>query len=80
MGFLLVLFIVLIGGGWLLGKSIGNGLFPKEEDPMDYWKKYKEPPVINNHYHTHVHHHQNLTIIDDETKKKILEIKKSHSS
>jgi len=80
MGFLLVLFIVLVGGGWLLGKSIGNALFPKEEDPMDYWKNYKEPPVINNHYHTHVHTHQNLTIIDDETKKKILEIKKSHSS
>lgn len=78
MGFLLVLFIVLVGGGWLLGKGIGNVLFPAEKNPMDDWKNFKEPPVINNHYHTHVHHHQNLTIIDDETKKKILEINKSH--
>lgn len=78
MDFILGLFIICVGGGWLLFKSIGNVLFPKEKDPFaDYLKNYKEPPVINNHYHTHVHHHQNLTVIDDETKKKVLELKNS---
>lgn len=73
-----LLFIVCVGGCWLISKAIGNVLFPKEKNPMDYWKNYKEPPVINNHYHTHIHNHQNLTVIDDETKKKVLELKKSH--
>lgn len=76
MGLLFILFVVLVVGGWLLGKSVGNALFPKERDPLDYLKNYKEPPVIHNHYHTHHHTHQNLTIIDDETKKKVLELKR----
>ena len=77
MGFLAALFIILVGGGWLLGKGLGSFLFQKESDPLDYLKNYKEPPVIHNHYHTHVHHHQNLTVIDDETRKKVLELKNS---
>jgi len=75
MEFLGLLFFVCVGGGWLFGKLAGNVLFPKKKDPLaDFLKNYKEPPVINNHYHTHIHHHQNLTIIDDETKKKVLEL------
>lgn len=36
-----MLFIVLAGEGWLLGKGIGNALFPKEKNPRDHWKTVK---------------------------------------
>lgn len=60
---LLMLFIVLAGEGWLLGKGIGNALFPKEKDPMDHWKNGKEPRVANSRCRTHVSRRQNLTVI-----------------
>ncbi len=30
--FILILFVVLVGGGWLFGKSIGQWIFGKDED------------------------------------------------
>jgi hypothetical protein len=70
MGFILffiVLFIVLVGGGWVVGKSIGNALFPDEKKD-----KYT---FINNITHVHHHEHKNISIIDDATKKRIFELK-----
>lgn len=72
MGFILffvVLFIVLVGGGWMIGKSIGNALFPSEKE-----EKYT---FINNITHHHYHEHKNISIIDEETKKKIFELKEN---
>lgn len=67
--FFVVLFIVLVGGGWRIGKSIGNALFPGEKE-----EKYT---FINNITHVHHHEHKNISIIDEETKKRIFELKES---
>lgn len=66
MWLLLVLFVFFVGGGWLLGKSIGNFLFPKEKDRFTF---------IDKSVHHHYHEHKNISIIDDVTKKKIFELK-----
>lgn len=67
--FFVVLFIVLVGGGWRIGKSIGNALFPGE--------KKDNITFINNITHTHHHEHKHISIIDDETKKSIFELSES---
>lgn len=59
----------MVGGGWLLGKSIGELLFPRE--------KTEKITFINNITHNHYHDHKNISIIDEETKKKIFELKES---
>ena len=72
MMFIIILFVVLVGGGWLLGKSIGNALFPSEKED-----KYT---FIDRSVHHHHHEHKNISIIDDTTKKKIFELKESKDS
>lgn len=67
--FFVILFIVLVGGGWLIGKSFGNALFPGEKE--------EKTTFINNITHVHYHEHKNISIIDEETKKKIFELKES---
>lgn len=69
MWLILILFIVLVGGGWLVGKAIGNALFPDE--------KKETYTFVNNITHNHYHEHKNISIIDDETKKRIFELKES---
>lgn len=68
--FFLVLFVVFVGGGWSLARGFANFLFPKEEERF-------VDKSINNHYHTHIHEHRNISIIDEETKEKILDLKDS---
>jgi len=65
--FILILFVVFVGGGWLIGKSFGNFLFPDEKE--------EKITFINNITHNHYHEHKNISIIDDVTKKKIFELK-----
>lgn len=70
MWFIIVLFIVFVGGGWVIGKAIGKALFGQSED------KYIDKSVnyyTENHYHSH--EHKNITIIDEQTREKILELK-----
>ena len=64
--FLLILFIVLVGGGWSMGRSIG-GLFSGEEKPT-----YIDKSV---HHHYHTHEHKSINIIDEETRKKVFELR-----
>ncbi len=80
--FILFLFIFFVGGGWLIGRSIG-GFIGKRIDSNSYDK----PTYIDNsvHHHLHVHEHgsktvenhnhlhQNLTVIDEETHQKGLD-------
>lgn len=70
--FILVLFIILVGGGWVLGKGLGKMLFPNDRET------YIDKSV---HYHTtvinHNHEHKNISIIDDETKEKVIVYQKS---
>lgn len=72
--FILFLMIgfVLIFGGRSVGRSIGGALIQDKKPPA--------PTYIDNsttiHHHHHHHNHQNISIIDDVTKKKILELKK----
>jgi hypothetical protein len=68
--FIVILFVVLVGGGWLIGKSIGEALFPSEKDKYTFIDK-------SVHHHHHHHEHKNISIIDDVTKKKIFELKES---
>lgn len=65
--FIIVMFIVFVGGGWLIGKSIGNALFPSERRERNVY--------IDKSVHHHYHEHKNISIIDDVTKKKIFELK-----
>lgn len=70
MEFILILFVVLVGGGWMIGKALGNLLFPKDKNDSQF---------IDNsvHHHYHHHEHKNISIIDETTKKKIFELKES---
>lgn len=78
--FLLILFIVFVGGGWVLGKGVGNFLFPDEKEKETYIDKsvnYHYHTVINNTNHNTMvnHDHKQISIIDPETKKDILNLK-----
>lgn len=46
---------MLAGGGWLIGKLLGNFLFPRKETDFD--TNYKSPPTIINNYTTEQHLH-----------------------
>lgn len=63
--FFILLFIVLVGGGWSIGKAFGNALFPKEKE-----EKYT---FIDKSVHHHYikEDHQHIHIIDEETKKEV---------
>ena len=54
---LFILAVFFIGGGWLLGKIVGNLLFPKEEDSYFPIKKPSKTIVHNHNYNTHNHLH-----------------------
>lgn len=70
--FILVVCVVFIGGGWLLGTSIGSVIDEKRN-----FKEEERPTYIDNsvnlHTHHHVHSHKNLTVIDEETHRKGLD-------
>lgn len=81
--FIIIIFVVFVGGGWLIGNTIG-GLFESKSSRNNIPDK---PTYIDNSVHYHVHNdthehiekkiiknthnhehkHQNLTIIDEET-------------
>ena len=63
---ILFLFIICVGGCWLVFKAIGEALFGKRE---------KRNVYIDRSVHYHKHEHRNISIIDDATKKKIFELK-----
>lgn len=65
--FLFFLFVILVGGGWLLGKVVGSVLFPSKKENRNV---YIDKSV---HYHEHKH----INIIDDITKKRVFELKES---
>lgn len=65
---ILFLFIICVGGCWLLFKTIGDALFGKTE---------KKDTYVDKSVHYHQHEHKNISIIDDETKKKVFELKES---
>jgi hypothetical protein len=66
--FVVVLFVILVGGGWLVGKGVGKALFGEKKEKYTFQSK---------HIHHHHHEHKNISIIDDVTKKKIFELKQS---
>ena len=55
MGIILV-FVFFVGGGWLLGKIIGNILFPKKDSEI-FTSNSKEPNITINNYTTEQHLH-----------------------
>lgn len=73
--FILILFMIFVGGGWVLGKGLGKILFPTEKET--YIDK-----SVHHHYYTTTHHHEhkNISIIDDNTKKKIFELKETKTT
>lgn len=73
MGFIIFLFLFLVGGGWAIGKLLGNAFFPKNENGG-----YIDNS-IHHHHHHHTHTHQNLTVIDSETHKKALDKSKPNT-
>jgi len=65
---IIALFIICVGGCWLIAKAIGEILFGKSKKDNYFIDK-------SVHHHHHHHEHKNISIIDDATKKKILELK-----
>lgn len=63
---IIILFVVCVGGCWLIARAIGEALFGKSE---------KRNVFIDKSVHHHYHEHKNISIIDDATKKKIFELK-----
>lgn len=57
MEFLIVLFVIIVGSCYLIAKSIGNAIFPKNND-------YKVGDYVDKsvHHHHHVHYHDNRRI------------------
>jgi|APLak6261661892_1056031.scaffolds.fasta_scaffold00026_27 hypothetical protein len=70
--FFLILFIVLVGGGWRIGKSFGNFLFPGEKENRNVF--------IDKSVHHHHHEHKHINIIDDKTKEEIIVYQKTITS
>lgn len=66
--FILILFVVLVGGGWYIGRSIGGALERRINEPDSSSRSTYIDKSVN--FHTHHHTHQNLTVIDEETHKK----------
>jgi diacylglycerol kinase family enzyme len=61
MGFLLMLFILCVGGCWLLAKLFGEAMFGKSDNKNTYVDKS-----------VHHHYHDNRSInVDGETFKKL---------
>lgn len=67
--FVIILGFVLIYGCYWIFKSIGDSIFKPERQGS-----YIDRSVTYN-YHVHHHEHKNIHIIDDETKKRIIELK-----
>jgi len=65
--FIIFIFVFFVGGGWLIGKSLGNLFFPERDKNRNVF--------IDRSVHHHYHEHRNISIIDDVTKKKIFELK-----
>lgn len=63
------LFVICVGGCWLIFKAIGSAIFGKKENGNVY---------IDRSVHYHKHEHKNISIIDDTTKKRIFELKKKN--
>lgn len=61
MGFLLFLFIVIVGGCWLIGKLVGEAIFGKASKTDTYIDKS-----------VHHHYHDNRSVhVDKETFKSL---------
>lgn len=57
MGFVIILFVVCVGGCWLLAKLIGEAIFGKPKETY-----------VDKTTHVHHHYHDNRTInVDKET-------------
>lgn len=74
MGFLVALFIICVYGCWKIARGVGQKLFPD-----NHYGGYVDKSVHHHHYY-HSHEHRNITVIDPETKKKILEISDSQKN
>ncbi len=55
--FIIVVFIICVGGCWLIFTVIGSFLFPSENNPN---KVNNKPPIIHNHYY-HNENHLHIT-------------------
>ena len=64
------LFIICVGGCWLVFKAIGEALFGKKDKGHTFVDR-----SVHHHHYTNNHNHSNISIIDDVTKKKIFELK-----
>lgn len=58
--FFVILFFVLAGGGWLIGKSIGNVLFPTTKE--------EKATFIDKSVHHHYHDNRTVNLNGEEFK------------
>lgn len=86
MGFIYILlfFIICVGGGYYLCTGLFDMIFGKRDN--DYYKPERKPFINidrSKHYHTHQHDSgpktyidKNITVIDEQTHDNILKNKK----
>ncbi|CAA0144140.1 hypothetical protein R5N98_02650 [Tenacibaculum maritimum] len=66
MSYILIIFIIFVGGGSFLGKLTGKTLFPNSNGFKTY-KPTEESPTIINNYTTNIQ--QNLNITEEQLNK-----------
>jgi hypothetical protein len=49
--FLFFLFVILVGGGWLIGKLVGSALFPDKSQPKSNYVDRSTTIIHHHHYH-----------------------------
>ena len=67
MDLFIVLFVIIVGGCWLIAKAVGGAIFEKNEVNTSSFH------ITEIHHHHHEHKH--INIIDEETKKSIFELR-----
>ncbi|TDQ27623.1 hypothetical protein [Tenacibaculum caenipelagi] len=61
MDFIITLFVILVGGGWIIGKLVGGVLFSKDHN-FETYKPYKNSPTIINNSYTQ----NNLNVTEEQ--------------
>lgn len=65
--FIFIVFVVFVGGGWLIGKTVGGLLFPDKKESRNVFIDKS----------VHFHEHKHINIIDESTRKSVFELKES---
>ena len=64
MDFILTIFAIFVGGGYFIGKLVGNTITSDSDDFLTSYREPKESPTVINNYTTNIQ--QNLHITEEQ--------------